>query len=210
MMITKLCEIGIACGTDKATHHKFTEFYEKFFSEFKSPSILEIGVLEFKSIQMYLDYFESPYILGVDINDKKEYEKKDTRFKFKQADQSNIEDLKKVTQGEDLFDIILDDGGHTMKQQQISFGYLIDYVKPGGYYFIEDLHTSFRPGDIDPDCQITTFDLLQNWKNGKQVYSNYISEEKQKLMIEKIDFIDIFIRDKNNMQDSITSAIKIK
>ena len=29
-----------------------------------------------------------------------------------------------------------------MEQQQVSFGYLFKHVKPGGYYVIEDVHTS--------------------------------------------------------------------
>lgn len=41
------------------------------------------------------------------------------------------------------FDIILDDGGHTMKQQLVSFDVLFPAVKSGGVYIIEDLHTSY-------------------------------------------------------------------
>ena len=39
------------------------------------------------------------------------------------------------------FDMIIDDGGHTMEQMQISLNYLWDQVKPGGLYVIEDLHS---------------------------------------------------------------------
>ncbi len=42
-----------------------------------------------------------------------------------------------------FFDIILDDGGHTMKQQITSFKILYPFVKKGGIYIIEDLHTSY-------------------------------------------------------------------
>jgi hypothetical protein len=42
------------------------------------------------------------------------------------------------------FDIIIDDGGHTMKQQQDSFRVLWPLVRPGGLYFIEDLETSYE------------------------------------------------------------------
>ena len=51
------------------------------------------------------------------------------------------------------FDIIIDDGGHTMEQQKTSLKHLWKAVKPGGMYFCEDLQTSFmstygggRPG----------------------------------------------------------------
>lgn len=42
------------------------------------------------------------------------------------------------------FDIIIDDGGHTMNQQKTSLQHLWKALKPGGYYFCEDLETSFR------------------------------------------------------------------
>lgn len=43
------------------------------------------------------------------------------------------------------FDIIVDDGGHTMVQQITSLKHLWKAVKPGGMYFCEDLQTSFYP-----------------------------------------------------------------
>ena len=40
-------------------------------------------------------------------------------------------------------DILIDDGGHTMKQQIVSYEELFDHVKHDGVYLIEDLHTSY-------------------------------------------------------------------
>ncbi|KKP01963.1 hard-surface induced protein 5 [Trichoderma harzianum] len=42
-----------------------------------------------------------------------------------------------------LFDVIIDDGGHTMNQQITSLEVLWETVKPGGLYVIEDLQTSY-------------------------------------------------------------------
>src|SRR5262249_45388122 len=41
------------------------------------------------------------------------------------------------------FDVIVDDGGHTMAQQRGSLEELWGAVKPGGVYFVEDLQTSY-------------------------------------------------------------------
>jgi hypothetical protein len=41
------------------------------------------------------------------------------------------------------FDVIIDDGGHTMAQQTTSLDHLWGAVRPGGVYFCEDLQTSF-------------------------------------------------------------------
>ena len=40
-------------------------------------------------------------------------------------------------------DILMDDGGHSMKQQKTTFEELFDKVKEDGLYVIEDLHTSY-------------------------------------------------------------------
>ena len=69
------------------------------------------------------------------------------------------------------FDIIIDDGGHTMKQQQISLGILFFAVKSGGYYVIEDLHTCSGQWDtlygykVIEDGDVLTTDLLDSLEN---------------------------------------------
>ena len=42
------------------------------------------------------------------------------------------------------FDIIVDDGGHTMLQQQNTLAALWDRLQPGGLFIVEDLHTSLN------------------------------------------------------------------
>ena len=43
-----------------------------------------------------------------------------------------------------LYDVVIDDGGHTMDQQITSFKVLWPHVKRHGVYVIEDLNTSFK------------------------------------------------------------------
>ena len=43
------------------------------------------------------------------------------------------------------FDIIIDDGGHTMNQQKTSLKILVSLVRSNGLYVIEDLQTSYLP-----------------------------------------------------------------
>jgi len=205
----RLTEIGIETNTDKAVYHQFTEVYDDIFSQYDSPRILEIGVYDFGSIEMYQKYFKEPYIVAMDIEDKTQY--LDGNWKFIQGDQSVIGDLKKCIDGEtEKFDIILDDGGHTMKQQQVSFGFLIDYIKPGGYYILEDLHTSFRPDYIDSDCEVTSYNMLVSINNQKLNFSNYIDIEQQKHVLNKIDNIKIWAKYTDYLAESVTSIIKIK
>ena len=61
------------------------------------------------------------------------------------GDQSSIADLTGAINKIGVFDIVIDDGGHSMDQQLISLQVLFPAVRPGGYYFVEDLETSFLP-----------------------------------------------------------------
>ena len=47
------------------------------------------------------------------------------------------------------FDLMVEDGGHTMRQQQTSVAQLIRFLRPGGLFFLEDLLTSFIPKFVD-------------------------------------------------------------
>jgi hypothetical protein len=57
--------------------------------------------------------------------------------------QENVTFLEELRANMEQFDIIIDDGGHTMNQQQISFVMLLPLVRSGGLYVIEDLETSY-------------------------------------------------------------------
>jgi hypothetical protein len=62
------------------------------------------------------------------------------------GDQANAEHLEKAIRddGDRQYDVIIDDGGHTMQQQLTSFRVLWPRVKRGGVYVVEDLNTSFK------------------------------------------------------------------
>lgn len=66
-----------------------------------------------------------------------------TIFAGDQADPIFLQKFINESGGE--FDVIIDDGGHTMDQQLTSLEYLWKIVKPGGLYIIEDLQTSHWP-----------------------------------------------------------------
>ena len=57
--------------------------------------------------------------------------------------QEDVQFLEKFKSNMSPFDIIIDDGGHTMNQQKTSFFNLISLVRSGGIYVIEDLETSY-------------------------------------------------------------------
>lgn len=123
----------------------YFEIYDRHFKKFreKEISILEIGVSHGGSLQMWKNYFgEKAKIYGVDINPHcKNLEEENIEiFIGSQSDRKFLRELKKKIPA---IDILIDDGGHTMKQQIVTFEELFGHIKPNGVYLCEDLHTSY-------------------------------------------------------------------
>ena len=124
----------------------YFDIYDKHFSRFRNQEVhlLEIGVSHGGSLQMWKDYFgHKAKIYGVDINPdcKKLEEEQISIFIGSQEDRLFLRSLKNVIP---KVDILIDDGGHTMKQQITTFEELYGHIKPDGVYLCEDLHTSYR------------------------------------------------------------------
>ncbi|MBY0537557.1 MAG: class I SAM-dependent methyltransferase [Chitinophagaceae bacterium] len=135
-------------NNDKRLIHKWAhyfEIYERHFAKYRNKpiTILEIGVFQGGSLQMWKSYFgHSAQIFGVDIEPRcKEFEEDNIQiFIGSQSDPQFLESLKtKIPK----VDILIDDGGHTMLQQITTFNHLFEHIKDDGVYLIEDLHTSY-------------------------------------------------------------------
>ncbi|WP_230966579.1 class I SAM-dependent methyltransferase [Nostoc commune] len=125
-------------------HHYF-DIYHNHFSRFRGlpVKILEIGVSQGGSVQMWKNYFgEAAYIYGVDI-DPRCQELEEDRIKIFIGNQTDINFLRYVRDEIGAIDIIIDDGGHYMDQQIHSFEELYPALQETGVYLVEDLHTSY-------------------------------------------------------------------
>ena len=200
--------------TDKGlrTHH-FTEVYELFFSPLKTTAtrVFEIGIAGGGSLEMWRDYFPRATIYGIDIEPKTQLDS--DRIKTFVADQS---DRKQLAAFIDRFgggyDIIIDDGGHSMEQQQVSIGRLFKYVKPGGYYVIEDVHSSlpqFWTGfGVEPGGTNSTLTMITHFVASGRLESRYLAPAEAKYLARSIEFCDLFSR--NNRFHSLTCILKKK
>jgi hypothetical protein len=128
--------------------HKWNHYfdiYERHFHRYRNKEvvILEIGLFQGGSLQMWKNYFgDKVKIYGIDIDPRcKAYEEENVKIFI--GSQSDRQFLRSVKQEIGPVDIIIDDGGHKMKQQIISFEELFDIVKIDGLYLCEDLHTSY-------------------------------------------------------------------
>lgn len=172
--------IGLKNKTDKSYLHNYLDFYETHLSQYKNEKIriLEIGIGDGASLKMWEEYFPNAEIYGVDINKKcLSYKYTSGRVKTLIGDQSNRTFLNGI-QGE--FDIIIDDGGHTMSQQMISFGCLFKKLKKEGVYIIENLHTSFMPAyGGNATNTNTVLSELHNLNVNKKVNSKFLLPQEK-------------------------------
>jgi hypothetical protein len=153
-------------GTDKSSdNHNYCVKYEKYlpFNRYDKLNILEIGVLDGKSLLTWKDYFYRSNILGVDINpDCKKYE--EDRIFVEIGSQADDKFLNQISNEFGPFDFVLDDGSHMNEHVIYSFETLFQYVKSGGIYIVEDVATSYFPwyggGLNDPKSMMEYFKKL--------------------------------------------------
>ena len=173
-------------------------------------NVLEIGVYNGNSLRLLQNYFPNSNIYGFDLTPPRDHHYND-RFKVLLGNQEDRDDLNGILNNIDGdLDLIIDDGGHTMKQQQISFGCLFRHLKKGGVYIIEDLHTSrygLNSEYINNDDLITTLDMLQNFKNTNNLISNHMLDYEIKYLEDNIESIEIWSKNiEHNI--SVTSIIR--
>jgi hypothetical protein len=200
-----LTNLGIKFNTDKATYHRYTDFYDKLLFPLQNFPInfLEIGILNGASLMMWNEYFPNAKIYGVDINPHPHLNS--GKIITIVANQEKEEEL--LALPNDLH-VIVDDGGHTMFQQQLTLKVMFKKLLPGGTYILEDLHTSL-PGfysSYGSDAYNNTIKLLKDLQNKKiSQDSNYhITSNDFDELLEQIESIEII----ENSSQSITSIIK--
>jgi hypothetical protein len=174
---TELCEIMHRNYSDKSSlhlHHNYSLIYDTMFSEFRNKdiNILEIGIGSINpnipsnmtggelgrvynpgaSIRGWRQYFPNATIYCCDIDhDILNFDDKKIHGFY--LDQTNEESINNCLSGimKDVnFDIIIDDGLHWFPVNCNVMNKLLDKVKFGGYYVIEDIvHSQFNYRYLD-------------------------------------------------------------
>ena len=125
----------------------YFDIYHRHFAQFRgrSPVVLEIGVFQGGSLQMWRDYFgPGARIVGIDVDPRcRQFE--EAQISVLIGDQQDRGFLAEVKRQLPHIDIVIDDGGHTMPQQITSFEELYPHLQPHGVYLCEDIHTSMMP-----------------------------------------------------------------
>lgn len=127
-------------GTDKGTIHSYIETYERLLSPFqKKPiTLLEIGIQRGGSLFLWSKFFHTDskiYGIDIDLNNLKP-EWVDSNIEYVHH---NAYDINFTYCFNELFDIIIDDGPHSVESFCFLAKYYIEKLKPGGILIIEDI-----------------------------------------------------------------------
>jgi hypothetical protein len=155
-MESSLLEISERMAREGGTTDKPAAYlvsYDRFFGPLRnSPvALLELGVWEGKSLQLWRDYFPSGLVVGLDQH-KVEVEDSTGRIRTFQGLQQDCALLDRLAAevAPGGFEIIIDDASHLGELTRISFWHLFEkHLKPGGFYVIEDWRTGYW--DAYPD-----------------------------------------------------------
>lgn len=186
----------------------YTETYEKYMNEFKNKSVklFEIGICDkrfpYASPKMWLTYFQNIDLYGVDNFWGSYLEEKFEEIKninswgvnFIYADQGNFcdwEEIKKQCPND--FDFFVEDGSHWPNHMIVSLWQSRDILKPGAYYFMEDLQNPLKTrGKFRYDNSLLCEDLLVSKRNNK-IWSHFLNDKQNIEVNESFDLIDMIL-----------------
>lgn len=119
--------------------------YEALLQKYidREVTIVEVGVFNGGSLFMWRQFFgPKARIIGIDLNpDAREWEKHG--FEIYIGDQSSEKFWTDLFQKIGKVDVLIDDGGHTNRQQIVTSHYAIQNINDGGLLIVEDVHTNY-------------------------------------------------------------------
>lgn len=187
----RLCDLVDNSATDKNTQHSYLDTYELLFSPHKESAthVLELGIGGHAGgLKLFRDYFPNAQIHGVDILPRSPLWGNDPRITI--HSETNGYSLTTLNQfGDTKFDVIVDDGPHTLESMVFVVSKYSALLKEGGVLVVED---------VPQDSWIP---ILQNAT--PQQYSQYV--KVYDLRPKKNQFDDILFVINTGSQDTAPS-----
>lgn len=126
-------------GTDKESQHYYvSSFYDRAFLPYKEKevNVLEIGINTGGSLLLWKDYFTKGKIFGVDVNNCLSRPIEEFSKIYISFEDGYTQNYINKTPG---FDIIIDDGPHTLHSQIQCLNLFLPKLKTNGLLVIEDI-----------------------------------------------------------------------
>ena len=123
------------------------QLYDRYFAELADQpvTLLELGVHAGESLKIFGTYFANGKIIGLDIADRGTDFSAWPNIVFAAGDQTDAALLARLcAESAPLgLDIVIDDASHLRRASLASYRALFPFVKPGGFYIVEDWTTGY-------------------------------------------------------------------
>ena len=129
----EISEILKKYDTDKNREHEYGGVYDHIFGRFDrnaTLNILEIGTQKGESLLAWKEYFPNAKVTGIDIVDVVEYRSDAVNYVVQDVNDYRTDEM---------FDIVIDDGSHWLKDVVHTVSYFSQKLKLGGCIVIEDV-----------------------------------------------------------------------
>jgi SAM-dependent methyltransferase len=159
---TALCDLGVKYPTDKSPYnvgsssghrHAYTAVYDLLFSSWRNLPITlgEIGIEGNYSMMCWREYFPEASLVGWEYHPYKITKALDDMLDRTQYFFMDVTSEASISEGFSkpncMFDIIIDDSTHNFEDQIRILKHVHRFIKPGGYFIIEDIFKSRPEGD---------------------------------------------------------------
>jgi hypothetical protein len=177
-------------------YNTYFPVYEKIFEKYigREITFVEVGVLNGGSLFMWREYLgPKARIIGIDLNPAA-LKWNDFGFEIYIGSQSDTDFWKNFYSKIGSVDVLLDDGGHTNRQQIVTTAESINNIKDGGILVVEDVHSSYMASFGNPS-KYSFINYAKKIIDG--VNSRYHSLEKQmheyKDSVFSVEFFESFV-----------------
>jgi hypothetical protein len=212
---SKLSGLAEKYTTDKHYGHDFFDkVYQLEFDKIKESAkkVVELGVHEGQSINIWREFFTNAEIIGIDFEMNRANIDDFNRVKLLEFNVNVGNTLIEFSNDNVDIDLFIDDGSHAMKDQQVVFAKLFKSIKSGGIYILEDLHTSVSvKNDVNSiwksEKNTITLDMLEMFNKTGKIVSDYMTDEECDYLEKNIESCEIF---KLKPEWSYTSIIRKK
>ena len=166
-----LIELAKQFKTDKQypTHSYIEKYYSKTFESFvskKNLTIVEIGVHEGESLELWHKYFTDANIIGIDRSPVN-YTPSSKNITVIQGKSSRVDTFKTIKN----VDIVIDDGSHKVVDQITTYNILYPRLNTNGIYIIEDIRNidESKNSFLSLNKNVTIFDYRKNLNRSDDV-----------------------------------------
>ena len=183
--------------SSKIKGHGYSIFYQKYFENLRSNNlkILEVGSFHGNASAALYFYFKKSKLFAADIYpDLFRYRSnRIENFYVNSSDENSIQ-KNIIDKFSDNFDIIIEDAGHSLKDQIISLFMLFKKLNSGGLFIIEELDFPDTRKDMNLMNEKPTLrEILFKFKKEKKLLnSKYIQKNDRDNFLDSIESLEIY------------------